>query len=159
MPPVLGAAQIDEFIERGFIRIDEAFPPALADAARAVLWRDMGLSPDEPSGWTKPVIRLGMYAQPPFIEAANTPVLHAAFDQLVGPGRWSPLRAMGTFPVRFPSDEDPGDAGWHIDASFGHEDPDFMNWRANIASRGRALLLLLLFSDVGEVVEISSVLV
>ncbi len=59
---------------------------------------------------------------------------------------------LGTFPVRFPSPDDPGDAGWHVDASFGwQENPaDFMEWRVNIVSRGRALLMLFLFSDVGE---------
>ena len=57
---------------------------------------------------------------------------------------------MGTFPVRFPSPDDPGDAGWHIDVSFGFDEPDFMSWRANVASKGRALLMLFLFSDVGK---------
>jgi Phytanoyl-CoA dioxygenase (PhyH) len=52
--------------------------------------------------------------------------------------------------VRFPSAVDPGDAGWHIDVSFGTETPDFMAWRANIHSKGRALLMLFLFSDVGD---------
>jgi hypothetical protein len=56
---------------------------------------------------------------------------------------------MGTFPVRFPSTEDPGDAGWHIDMGFDWDKPDFMEWRANIFSKGRALLMLFLFSDVG----------
>ena len=68
-------------------------------------------SPDDPATWTQPVIRLGMFTQPPFIEAANTPRLHAAFDQLAGKGRWRRPAAMGTFPVRFPSAADPGDAG------------------------------------------------
>lgn len=148
-PRALSRAQIEQFVADGFVRVDDAFPSALADQARAVLWRDLGLDPDDPATWTRPVVRLGMYARPPFVEAANTPVLHAAFDQIVGPGRWTPCRAMGTFPVRFPSPDDPGDAGWHIDVSFGTEDPDFMNWRANIRSRGRALLMLFLFSDVG----------
>lgn len=34
--------------------------------------------------------------------------------------------------------------------SFGIDAPDFMSWRANIHSKGRALLMLFLFSDVGE---------
>ncbi|SET29334.1 phytanoyl-CoA dioxygenase [Stigmatella erecta] len=142
--------QIEQFMRDGFVRIDQAFPRGLADEARTILWRDTHCDPANPSTWTKPVIRLGMYAQRPFVEAANTAVLHAAFDQLVGEGRWLPCRSMGTFPVRFPSLEDPGDAGWHIDVSFGLEDPDFMSWRANAASKGRALLMLFLFSDVGE---------
>lgn len=146
---VIDDAQISHFIERGYVRLDHAFPPALAEEARAILWRDLGCDPDDPAGWTKPVIRLGMYTDAPFVAAANTPRLHGAFDQLVGAGRWLPCRAMGTFPVRFPSPEDPGDAGWHVDVSFGFDDPDFMNWRINLASKGRALLLLFLFSDVG----------
>ena len=91
-----------------------------------------------------------MYGQAPFVDAANTPVLHAAFDQLVGQGRWLRRDSLGTFPVRFPSPDDPGDAGWHVDVSFGYDHPDFLEWRVNIRSRGRALLMLFLFSDVGE---------
>jgi hypothetical protein len=141
---------VAQFIEDGFVRIPRAFPRETADEARAILWRDTGCSPDDPATWTRPVIRLGMYGQAPFAAAANTPVLHAAFDALVGPRRWQPRDSLGTFPVRFPSPDDPGDAGWHVDVSFGYADPDFLNWRANVRSRGRALLMLFLFSDVGD---------
>jgi hypothetical protein len=146
----LSAAQIQHFIDSGFVRVDDAFPRRLADEARAILWRDTGCDPDDPATWTRPVIRLNQYGQEPFVQAANTPVLHRAFDQLVGPARWVPRATLGTFPVRFPSPDDPGDAGWHIDVSFGTETPDFLSWRANVTSRGRALLMLFLFSDVGE---------
>jgi len=146
----LEPAQVEQFISDGFVRMDGAFPREQADAARAILWKASGCNPDEPASWTQPVIRLGMFTEAPFIEAANTPRLHSAFDQLVGPGRWRRPAAMGTFPVRFPSPVDPGDAGWHIDMSFGTDTPDFMSWRANIHSKGRALLMLFLFSDVGE---------
>lgn len=146
---VLSSAEIEHFVQQGFVRIEDAFPRSIADEARALLWRDTGCDPDDPATWTRPVIRLGMYSDAPFIQAANTARLHHAFDQLVGPGRWLPCGSMGTFPVRFPSREDTGDTGWHVDVSFGWEDPDFMNWRANISSRGRALLMLFLFSDIG----------
>lgn len=146
----LSDAQIDSFVTDGYVRIDGAFPTALADECRAILWRDTGVNPDDPSSWTKPVIRLGHYGQPPFRAAANTDVLHDAYDRLAGAGRWQPPMAIGTFPVRFPSAEDPGDAGWHIDVSFGIENPDFLEWRANVSSRGRVLLMLFLFSEIGE---------
>ena len=146
----LGAGEIESFIRNGFVRIDHAFSCPLADEARAILWRDTGCDPNRPESWTRPVVRLGQYEQAPFRTAANTPLLHAAFDQLVGEGRWLAPGALGTFPVRFPSPEDPGDTGWHIDVSFGTDAPDFMEWRANIGSKGRALLMLFLFSDVGE---------
>ncbi|WP_437971253.1 phytanoyl-CoA dioxygenase family protein [Sorangium sp. So ce260] len=146
----LNHSQIEHFITEGFVRIDAAFPRSLADEARAILWRGTGMAPDDPRTWTKPVVRLGQFGQRPFVDAANTPVLRAAFDQLVGRGRWQPLTALGTFPIRFPSPDDPGDTGWHVDMSFGTENPDFMEWRVNVTSRGRALLLLFLFSDVSE---------
>jgi len=143
-------AQISNFIEQGFLRLDDAFPPELAVHARNVLWGAMALSPDNPKGWTQPIIRLGLFSDPPFVTAANTPRLHAAYNVLVGDGRWLPPTGLGTFPIRFPSTEDPGDLGWHVDMSFGTENADFMQWRVNIVSRGRALLMLFLFSDVGE---------
>ncbi len=150
--PVLSDAQLAQFIADGFVRIDNAFPEALATQGREILWADTGLDPDNPATWTKPVIRLGQYGQQPFRDAANTPTLHSTYNQLVGPGRWLPQNNLGTFPIRFPSPDDPGDAGWHIDVSFGWEErpDDFLSWRANITSKGRALLMLFLFSEVGE---------
>jgi hypothetical protein len=150
---VLSNSQVEQFLRDGFVRIDAAFSHDLADQCRSILWRDTGCDERNPASWTKPVIRLGMYGQEPFARAANTPVLHKAFDQLVGPGRWRPRVDLGTFPIRFPSPADPGDTGWHIDTSFPPEIADandFLNWRANVTSKGRALLMLFLFSDVGE---------
>lgn len=149
----LTEAQVQQFISDGFVKVEHAFSRELAEEARAIFWKDLrahGCLPDDPGTWTHPVIRLGMYEQKPVVAAANTPVLHAAFDQLAGPGCWRPCMSVGTLPVRFPSPDDPGDAGWHVDASFGYEESDFMDWRINIHSRGRALLVLFLFSDVGE---------
>jgi len=143
------AANVDAFIRDGFLRIDGAFSAAVAEEARDVLWRATGCDPNDRASWSRPVIRLDQFAQRPFQEAANTPQLCRAYDLLVGPGRWLPRTTMGTFPVRFPSDEEPGDDGWHVDVSFGYENPDFMTWRADVNSKGRALLMLFLFSDVG----------
>lgn len=81
-------------------------------------------------------------------------MLHGAYNDLVGKGRWQSRANLGTFPVRFPSLDDPSDTGWHVDASFPGEDSrpdDYLSWRVNIYSRGRALLMLFLFSDVTEV--------
>jgi hypothetical protein len=144
----LTASQVGEFMTNGFVRIDEAFAPELAAQVRARLWQDLPGSATDPSTWREPVVRLGMYTDPPFVHAANTPRLISAFDQLAGPGAWRPCRAMGTFPVRFPSAHLPMDTGWHVDASFG-DSADFMQWRINARSRGRCLLMLFLFSDVG----------
>jgi len=150
---MLTDSQIEQFIRDGFVRIRGAFGRDLADQGRAILWRDTGCDERDPSTWTKPVIQLGIYSQAPFSSAASAPVLRQAFDQLVGPGRWRPRGNLGMFMIRFPSREDPGDAGWHIDTSFPPEAGDtssYFDWRVNITSKGRALLMLFLFSDVGE---------
>ncbi|HEY0628123.1 MAG TPA: phytanoyl-CoA dioxygenase [Sphingomicrobium sp.] len=147
-PRASGALDIPSFIRDGFVRIDGAFSRETANQALAILWRDTGCDQNDPRTWTRPVVRLGHYSQPPFLAAGNSERLHDAFNQLVGRGRWCPPGAIGTFPVRFPSSADPGDVGWRIDVSFGTDNPDFLEWRVNINSRGRALLMLFLFSDV-----------
>ena len=105
--------QVQTFIDDGFVKLENAFSTDLAKQCRDELWADIGLSPDEPEHWTQPVVRVGAKATPPFIEAANTPRLHKAYDQLAGEGRWLAPRGLGTFPIRFPSSQSPGDDGWH----------------------------------------------
>ncbi len=141
--------QVQSFIDDGFVRVDDAFSPQLAAICRDELWCDIGLSPDRPEAWTQPVIRVASKSSQPFVDAANTPRLHRAYDQLAGEGRWLAPKGIGTFPIRFPSGDAPGDDGWHVDMSFGTS-ADFMEWRANVKSSGRALLMLFLFSDVGQ---------
>ncbi len=138
--------QVDRFISDGFVHGEEAFPAGVAAACRDLLWAQTGCDPGDPATWAHPVIRIEAMAQQPFRDAANTPRLHAAFDQLVGTGRWVPRGGLGTFPIRFPSDEEPGDDGWHVEASFADAAGAP---RLNLRSRGRALLMLFLFSDVG----------
>jgi hypothetical protein len=136
------------FLRDGFVKIEGAFPAATAEQCAALLWERTGCDPRDPATWTTPVHWVVDMAQPPFVEAANTPALHAAFDRLVGPGRWAPRPSLGSFPLRFPHEEEPDDAGWHIEGSYL---PEGESWYfANIRSRDRALLMLFLFTEVGE---------
>jgi len=151
MPEILSKEAIEQFILDGFVRIDNAFPREAADKALDILWKDLPCDRSDPSTWTEPVIRLGMYAQKPFTDSINTQQLHQVFDQLVGKDKWIPCQSVGTFPVRFPSARQPGDTGKHVDAGFPGKDPgNFFEWRINIRSKGRALLMLILYSDVGN---------
>ena len=143
----------DEFVERGFVRVRGAFAPRLAAKCRELLWATIRAKPFDTETWEAPVVRVGYRDDPPFVESINTPALHAGFDALVGEGRWHPRPNVGTFPIRFPHPDDPGDDGWHLDAGFrpdGIEETDYLQWRINYRSDGRALLLLMLFSEVGE---------
>jgi Phytanoyl-CoA dioxygenase (PhyH) len=149
---VLTNAQRAQFVDDGFVKLESAFSPALAAEARAILWQATGCDPEDRKTWTRPVIRLGDCPQDPFRDAVNTATLRAAFDELVGRDRWLPRSSVGGFAVRFPHPDDPGDTGWHLDASVPPaENPDsYFDWRVNVRSDGRALLMLFLFSDVSE---------
>lgn len=147
----LTTAQTDSFIHNGFVKIENAFSAEIAAECRAILWEATPCDPNDSASWTQPVIRIGELGHEPFLKAANTPILHRAFDQLVGKDNWLPRVTMGSFPIRFPSKEPANDTGWHVDASFPGEDPyDYFKWRINIHSKARGLLMLFLFSDVSE---------
>jgi hypothetical protein len=152
--PVFTEAQREQFLHKGFLKLENAFPRELAHEGRQILWQQVGFDPHDRSTWTRPVVRLGDFPQRPFRRAVNTERLHDAFDELVGVGRWIPRTSLGTFVVRFPHPGDPGDTGWHLDASFpldpANPPASYMDWRINLRSRGRALLMLFLFSDVGD---------
>lgn len=142
MDPML---DVDQFICDGFVKISGAFDRELGLRCQQQLWAATGLDPADPAGWTESLVRVTAMATPEFTASANTDILTAAFDALVGPGDWRPRLGMGTFPLRFPSAEAPREAGWHVEASFhGTDGP-----RLSLRSRGRALLMLFLYSDVG----------
>ncbi|HPR01065.1 MAG TPA: phytanoyl-CoA dioxygenase family protein, partial [Saprospiraceae bacterium] len=146
----LSAKQIEEFIELGYVKIENAFSKDIADSCRAILWEAVQLSPDKPETWTQPVIRIGELGSEPFKQAANTPILLNAFNQLAF-DNWLPRLTIGTFPIRFPSKEIPNDTGWHVDAGFpGDYSNDYLEWKINSNSKGRTLLMLFLFSDTTE---------
>lgn len=148
MGAVLSDDDLERFVADGFVHLDGAFGADLADRCVDTLWSMLDVDREDPSGWTEPVIRIPGSGGPDLVAAINTPRLVGAINDLLGGAdAWQPRsRGYGTFAVRFPSDVDPGDAGWHIDGSFG--EPPW--YRVNFESRGRALLLLMLFSDVTE---------
>lgn len=143
--------QINSFINDGLVKIENAFSTEIADECRAILWKATQCDPNNPDSWTQPVVRIGELGFEPFKKAANTQILHNAFDQLVGKDNWLPRLTLGSFPIRFPSKESANDTGWHVDASFAGENANnYFEWRINVNSKARGLLMLFLFSDVSE---------
>ncbi|MEU3185719.1 phytanoyl-CoA dioxygenase family protein [Streptomyces sp. NPDC006923] len=138
----------ERFGTDGFVKLEGAVPPEVARECARLLWTETGCDPADPGTWTRPVRWVWNMAQEPFDRAVNTPVLHDAFDRLLGPGRWTPRHSLGSFPLRFPHEEEPDDAGWHIEGSYLPEGA--RTYHANHRSRDRALLMLFLFSEVSE---------
>lgn len=150
---MLSAADLEAFRRNGFVQVPAAVPWPVVDACVEVIWSrlaERGVLRDVPSTWTAPVVRIdcpeGGADGEPFAQAGTTKPLWDAYDQLLGPHTWWKREGVGgTIPVRFPHPSDPGDAGWHVEASFELDGQP----RANIRSRDRGLLALFLFSDVG----------
>lgn len=145
--PVTGDP-VERFLVDGFVKIEGAVPPGVAEDCARLLWQETGCDPDDPATWRDPVVWVAGMAQAPFAAAANSPALLEAFDLLVGEGRWEPRFSLGSFPLRFPHAEEPDDAGWHIEGGYLPEGEDW--YFTNLRSRGRALLMLFLFSEVTE---------
>jgi len=147
---VLSADEIESFVVDGYVAIRGAVPGDIVRACQDVIWEELsgqGIKRDDLATWTKPVVRIVCPENEPFAAAGTRPVIWEACDQLIGAGRWWRREGVGgTIPVRFPSAEDPGDAGWHIESSY-QEDG---GWRVNVRSRARGLLALYLLSDVDE---------
>ncbi len=145
---MLSGAEIGRFLADGYVAVQGAVPEAVIRACQLVIWAELrrrGVSPDDPSTWSAPVVRIGCPEGGPFAEAGTAPLLYEAYDQLIGPGRWWRRAGTGgTIPVRFPSEGDPGDAGWHIEASY----EGGGQRRVNVGSRARGLLALYLLTDV-----------
>jgi hypothetical protein len=141
---------VEDFLRDGFVKIEGAFPPRVAEDCARLLWQETGYDREDPSTWKDPVVWVGGMAQGPFAAAANSHVLHEAYDLLVGEGRWMPRYSLGSFPLRFPHDDEPDDAGWHIEGSYLPEGVETRWSYTNLRSRDRALLMLFLFSEVTE---------
>lgn len=104
---------VERFLQDGFVKIEGAFPPRVAEDCARLLWQETGYAPEDPATWRDPVVWVGGTAQGPFAAAADSPALHEAFGLLVGEGRWEPRYSLGSFPLRFPHSEEPDDPGWH----------------------------------------------
>lgn len=141
---------VESFKRDGFVAVREAFGGESLRQCAAAIEKELlegGVDPRDAATWTKPVVRINCPDGPAFKAAGGSPKLHAAYNALLGQDGWETRQGVGgTVPVRFPSAVDPGDAGWHIDGSYDVSG----EWWVNIHSRGRGLLALFLFSDVGE---------
>jgi len=146
---MLTDSEISRFITHGFVPVRGAVASDVAAACVDALWGRLGnrgVRRDDPVTWRRPVVWIACPEGGPFVDAGTSPLLWEAYDQLIGPGRWPPRRGVGgNLPVRFPSEADPGYAGWHIDSG-----PKGDRYWSSIHSPTRALLALFLFTDVSE---------
>jgi Phytanoyl-CoA dioxygenase (PhyH) len=142
----MAVVDVGRFVAEGFVKLEAAVPREIGDAARALVWQQIGLSPDDPSGWRQPVVwAADLTGHGPFGELMGSPRLHEALNEVAGPGGWVPREALGNMPIRFPGVAPANDRGWHIDSSVARPDG---SWA--VSGRPETMLLLVLLSEVGD---------
>jgi hypothetical protein len=149
----LSSAQIEQFIEDGFVRLDAVLPTARVDAVSRRVWSRIAADPHEPRSWPAGATKLGDLTDGPEAGLLNANELSALYDQLVGTGRWRPFKATPDVRIAFPEDGDRGD--WHVDVNDGEgADPlDPFSWRVSLASQDFGLLVSTILSDIPEGAE------
>ncbi|WP_431931658.1 phytanoyl-CoA dioxygenase family protein [Nonomuraea jabiensis] len=141
----MSIVDIDRFVADGFVKLEAAAPREVGDAARALLWRQTGLSPQDPDTWKEPVVWAADFTGEGALgELIRSPRLAEALDELCGAGGWVPSGALGMVPIRFPHLPPADDRGWHIDANAAQPDGTYL-----CSGRPETMLLLVLMSDVG----------
>jgi hypothetical protein len=141
--------EVARFVRDGYVAVRGAVDAQTVAACRELIWESMarqGVRRNDPATWP-PLVEITDLGAGPFAAAGMCPALTAAYDELIGPGRWSPPVDVGNaVAVRFPSG-DRANAGYHIEGSY--PGPGGQRWWVNVRSRARGLLALFLFTDVG----------
>lgn len=146
---------VDAFVRDGYVAVRRAVDPETVGACRESVWAAMerrGVHRDSHGSWPSLVEGLDDAAVgEALLRAYLAPALTAAYDELIGPGRWrrsvSPDDLSPSVVVRFPA-EDRANAGYHIEGSY--RGPDGRDNWVNVRSKARGLLALILLTDVGR---------
>ncbi|SDX83166.1 hypothetical protein [Paenibacillus sp. CF384] len=145
MPKVLTEEQVKHFIDKGWVKVEEAYPREEALKVQDFLWEELakrGVQREDQATWTEPVVRLGDYVHP-IHNGLNSDRLTGAIEDLIGEGRWQLGKerenvSWGGYIVNF-GPEVPGN--WHYDGS---------HFRHYLDSWEQGVLLVCLFSEVNK---------
>jgi hypothetical protein len=144
---------VDAFVRDGFVAVRGAVDAETVAACRELIWAELerrGVRRDDSGSWPPLVEDLDNLAGEPFTAAYMSPALTAGYDELIGPGRWTPALDIGqAVVVRFPA-EDRANAGYHIEGSYSPPPGKPGRYWVNVRSRDRGLLALFLLTDVGR---------
>ena len=145
----LSPADVEQFIELGYVKLPQAFKAEQALAVQSFLWdklAERGTKKDDPATWTKPIVHIKEVYNSPIFQACETDRLNAAIEDLVGPGRQQRQTEpanWGWWPINFSVGAeqawDVPSEGWHWDG---------MHFRHKVDAPEQGLLLLCVFSEV-----------
>jgi hypothetical protein len=138
---------IEDFCRNGYTHIESAVDADLVGLCRDAVWTSLessGVERATSSTWIEPVVRVRCLDDA-LISAERSSELIESYDALVGLGRWiQPGTPGDVIPVRFPSERQPADLGWHVDGNW--KGPN--EFHLDIRSTGRGLTAFILLTDV-----------
>ncbi len=146
---VISDTDIDHFIERGYVRVEAAFPREAALRAQEDVWERLagfGVEHNDPATWTQPMVHLKENLDTPAFRACKTQRLKDVVEDLVGKDRWLTRDVdygWGWWPVNFALG---ADGPWEIPIEGWHWDGHHFRHYVNAPDQG--LLLLCIFSDI-----------
>lgn|GEM_PF-457877 len=155
---VLTAEQVEQFVEKGWVKLEGAYAREDALAAQNFLWQEVekrsGVRRNDRATWTEPMVRINEVFLNEDFARCNSRRLADAIEDLVGYGRWEGRTVYGEtehqsgfgwWPVNFRLDADkPWTVplhGWHWDG---------IQFKHFIDSPEQGLLCLCLFSDIAH---------
>jgi hypothetical protein len=130
---VLNRAEVDQFLEAGYVVVQSAFARRTAEALLPYVWKRLAEDPHNPSTWKRGGVQIEEVIKEGPVAELFTPRYRGSVDDLVGEGRWWTRQGFGWVILRFPGFSSapwrPPTAGWHIDGI------DFQH-RADSAEQG-----------------------
>ncbi len=145
----LSSADVEQFIEFGYVKLSAAFSSDRAAAVQNFLWHKLatsGVMKADRSTWTKPIVHIKEAFNGPIFQACETERLNDAVEDLVGEGRWKTRGEeanWGWWPINFSVG---ADTPWNVPADGWHWDG--MHFRHTVDAPDQGLLLLCVFSEV-----------
>jgi len=147
---VLTEAQVAQFEEDGFLKLEAAFPRESALAAQELLWERLavlGVHKEDKASWIEPMVHIKESYADPVFQVCQTERLTGAIEDLIGQGRWAgkgKATHWGWWPVNFAVGADKPwtvpTGGWHWDG---------IHFKHIVDAPDQGLLLLPMFSETG----------
>lgn len=142
-PRTLTTAQLQEFVELGYVVLRDAFRADTAAALAREVWARLPEAHDDPASWTRHAAQIEDIIRSGPLEDIFTGRYESAIDDLVGAGRWWTRRdGFGWVTVRFPNFGRTSwlapAAGWHVDG---------MHFQHHLTSPEQGLVALEMLTD------------
>jgi hypothetical protein len=154
---VLSKNEVEQFMELGWVKVEEAFPRDVALEAQQIVWEGVekrGVLQHDKSTWNEEMVRINENYENDEFQKCNTQRLADAIEDLVGEGEWATKAVFGE------TDKKIGFGWWPVNFSLGADQPwdvpttgwhwDGIHFRHHVDSPEQGLLCLNFFSEIGE---------